>query len=135
MKRIFFSLAFAVIFVMSPVLTVNAGEIGGNWINQQRTTKILMTTCANYLCGIITWTKQGGADENNPKSKLRSRDLKGVEIMPKMTPFDEGVWKGKYYEHTNGKTYNATVVLDHSTQFTVKNCIGFTCNMFIWNKY
>ncbi len=92
----------------------NGGFVEGFWLNETGEYVIQIYQQDAFYNGRIVWIRdsldmfsQPLRDVRNKSPQLRSRLVKGMEVM-RSFEYDKGMWKrGKVYNYKNGNDYNA----------------------------
>ena len=112
-----------------------AAPISGKWMTAEKDSIIEIAPCGTNMCGKISkfMTPIQGPpfDRNNPDAKLKNRPLLGLPILLALK--DGGKqWEGNIYDPKKGKTYKSKVYMNPNGTMTVKGCIAFFCQGFVW---
>lgn len=125
--------ATATMLTAAPAMA--AAPISGKWMTAEKDSIIEISQCGKNMCGRINKMMvpvQGPPfDRNNPDKTLRNRPLLGLPILLALA--DAGKqWEGKIYDPKSGKTYKSKAYLNANGTLTVKGCIAFFCQSFVW---
>lgn len=112
----------------------------GKWKTETRNGIVEITRCGSSLCGKLL-TSDGIAanpalkDANNKNEALRSRPLKGVQLLGGFT-FKDGVWNGgTIYNAEDGKTYDARITPVDANTLKLRGCIFVPlCKNQTWTR-
>lgn len=117
-----------------------ASPIDGVWRTEASDGTVQIYDCGGgAVCGKVMTSDRikadpNVADEKNHNEALRSRPLKGLEIM---TGFTGGPpeWKdGKIYNPEDGGTYRGSIRMTDPTTLKLKGCWAFICKTQTWKK-
>ena len=115
-------------FLVAGMSTTYAqSEIEGYWLAGEGETIVAFEATADGTYqGKIAWIKklankkgQSPKDKNNPDKSLRSRDILGLPMVERLD-YEDGEWTGKLYSPKNGRTVNATFMLEGEDKLIVK---------------
>ena len=138
MKKILISIAFALI----PVMGCFAQDVIGKWKLEDGSAIVEVYKQGDAFNGKIVWLNEpngpdGGPakDRNNPDSKLRSRQLIGLNMLDGLKKTGSEYTGGKIYDPGNGKTYNCSMKVDGNVlkvrgSLDKKGLIGRTMDWF-----
>lgn len=125
------SLAFATSAYAAPQ------SVAGKWLVEDKGGIVQIGQCGATVCGtlvqILTPGKQNATDANNPNKSLRSRPLKGVNLLYGFTP-NGNDWKGNIYDPRRGKIFKSFVKLNANGTLSVKGCWGPICQTQTWTR-
>ncbi|MEK6638370.1 MAG: DUF2147 domain-containing protein [Pseudomonadota bacterium] len=126
-------LSAATLFATTPAMA--AAPIGGKWVTAEKDSIIEIAPCGTNMCGkiskFLTPVQGPPFDRNNPDAKLKNRPLLGLPILLALK--DGGKqWEGNIYDPKKGKTYKSKVYMNPNGTMTVKGCIAFFCQAFVW---
>ncbi len=106
-----------------------AGEgVTGRWKTQTRNAIVEIQRCGPSICGRILSsdalrTNPDLRDARNSNVQLRTRPLKGLQILGGFTA-DGANWSGgKIYNAEDGKTYSADITLAGPDQLKLRGCV------------
>jgi uncharacterized protein (DUF2147 family) len=138
--------AFIVLLVMSFAANAfgeDSAAILGTWYNEEKTSGIEISRCADTYCGRIVWLKkpldaQGKekVDSKNPDESLRDRKLMGLQILSGFRYAGEEAWEaGKIYDPKNGKTYSCKMRLE-GENLKIRGFIGISLfgRTTVWSR-
>jgi uncharacterized protein (DUF2147 family) len=125
--------ATATLLTAAPAMA--AAPISGKWVTAEKDSIIEISPCGKNMCGkiakFLTPVQGPPFDRNNPDKALKNRPLLGLPILLALA--DGGKqWEGKIYDPKSGKTYKSKVYLNANGTLTVKGCIAFFCQSFVW---
>ena len=138
MRRIILSMAF----MLMPLAAAFAQDVIGKWKLEDGTAIVEVYKQGDVYNGKIVWlqnpTEADGTpakDSNNPDSKLRSRQLIGLNMLDGLKKTGSEYTGGKIYDPGNGKTYNCSMkvegdVLKVRGSLDKKGLIGRTMDWF-----
>lgn len=141
--RVMASIPAALVFILSLSASgvsiaqaAPAGKIDGVWQTQSGDTRVRIGPCGGAWCGVIVWTRDGGADVKNPAPALRSRSLNGLTMITGMKPDAAGSYAGKLYNYRDGKTYTGKMQPISPTELQLKGCVlgGLICSGQTWTR-
>lgn len=128
-----FCTVFCSIFLISYSTDTGADQILGTWWNHEKDAHIEIYKCDEKYCGKIIWLKnptEDGApkkDKHNPDESLRSRPLKGLDILSGFEYSGDDKWEeGEIYNPRDGKTYSCYLDLLEENRLKVRGFIGFS---------
>lgn len=130
------------IMLMALAIAAAAGPdaVVGKWKTETRNGIVEITRCGTSLCGKLLTSdgiaaNPGLRDVENKDAALRSRPLKGLQILGGFH-FDKGAWKGgTIYKADNGKTYDATITTVDANTLKLKGCImAPLCSSQTWTR-
>ncbi|RSV43487.1 DUF2147 domain-containing protein [Sphingomonas sp. ABOLE] len=111
------------------VAAPQAGEgVEGRWKTQTRNAIVEIQRCGASICGRLLTsdalrTNPDLRDTRNSNAQLRTRPLKGMQILSGFTA-DGGNWSGgKIYNAEDGKTYTADITLAGADQLKLRGCV------------
>jgi uncharacterized protein (DUF2147 family) len=121
------------VFMAAPAL---AGDPTGDWLVEGGDARIRVAICGNSLWGVIGWEKSPGQDTENPDPAKRTRPTLGIPILINMKPAGADKWEGEIYNAQNGKTYQASVILESDKALKVRGCVlgGLFCGGETWSR-
>ncbi|UAK24509.1 DUF2147 domain-containing protein [Sphingomonas nostoxanthinifaciens] len=112
----------------------------GRWMTETRHGVVEIARCGSSVCGRLVDSdgiraNPGLLDVNNRDPKLRSRPIKGVEILTGFTLRD-GQWTGgSVYNGEDGATYQATLIPLDPDHLKVRGCIIWPlCKTQTWTR-
>ncbi len=99
-------------------------DIVGRWISAQRNVTVQIYKDSSAFRGKIVWFDDSDdkrrpmvnrTDKNNPIKSLRNRKIIGLDVLTGLNfNIKCNCWqKGKIYDVTTGKTWNASITLDN----------------------
>ncbi|WP_404337192.1 DUF2147 domain-containing protein [Sphingomonas sp. MMS12-HWE2-04] len=119
----------------------NANDaVAGRWKTETRNGVIEIQRCGASICGrLITSdglrTNPDTRDVNNADAKLRTRQLRGLQILYGFKAVAKGWSGGKIYNAEDGKTYNAEITLAGPDQLKLKGCVFWPlCKTQTWTR-
>ena len=98
--------------------------------------EMTVAPCGNARCGTITRIikrKPGEPmnDAHNDNPSLRSRPIKGIDILQNLR-WDDGAWRGQVYNPEDGNTYRTEVRKRANGSLEVKGCVAIICKTRIF---
>lgn len=112
-------------------------SVAGKWLVEDKGGIVQIGQCGATVCGtlvqILTPGKQNATDANNPNKALRSRPLKGVNLLYGFTA-NGSDWKGNIYDPRRGKTFKSYIKLNANGTLSVKGCWGPICQTQTWTR-
>jgi uncharacterized protein (DUF2147 family) len=126
-------LGASAVLAATPVMA--AAPISGKWMTTEKDSIIEIAPCGPNMCGrinkFLTPVQGPPFDRNNPNVEMRSRPLLGLPILLALK--DGGKqWEGNIYDPKKGKTYKSKVFMNPNGSMTVKGCVAFFCQSFVW---
>lgn len=126
-------LSAAALLATTPAMA--AAPISGKWMTAEKDSIIEIAPCGANMCGkiskFLTPVQGPPFDRNNPNAAMRNRPLLGLPILLALK--DGGKqWEGNIYDPKKGKTYKSKVYMNPNGTMTVKGCIAFFCQGFVW---
>ena len=116
----------------------------GTWLNADRKGKISLRECENdTLCGSIVWLKdaldergQPWTDRLNPDSKLRARQVVGMNVLINAKKIGANTWQGYIYDPEVGKIYYLKHLKLGQDKVEIKGCLksGWPCRTKYWTR-
>ena len=105
--------------VMIASLSTYAQDVVGKWKLEDGTAIVEVYKQGDVFNGKIVWlekpTEDDGSpakDDNNPDSKLRSRELIGLNMLSGLKKDGNEYSGGSIYDPGNGKTYNCSMKVE-----------------------
>ena len=129
MQRATVALTALTMLVASPL---RAEPLSGLWKLKDSKVELRFQPCGGATCGVIETSAriQADADARDDKNKderLRSRKLKGVNMLEDLKS-QGGSWKGRVYLPSSGSTYGVTVKSVDANTLSVTGCAApFLC--------
>lgn len=114
---------------MTPVLAQsNPDDILGEWVSENKDSKIDIYRLDDQYFGKITWGTGGDTlDTKNPNPAFHSRPLVGLVILKNFTFEPPNVWKnGTIYDPRDGNTYDCKMTLRTSETLSIRGYVGFS---------
>jgi uncharacterized protein (DUF2147 family) len=131
MYKILFTIFFFVSFNPAGSQIIVADKIVGEWINEEKDTRIEIYKNGEEYFGRLLWSedlfeadgKTSRKDVRNSNEKLRTRNLLHVNLLNNFV-FSEDLWDdGKMYDPKSGKTYNCLIKL-RKEKLEVRSYVG-----------
>lgn len=131
MYKILFTIFFLASFRPADAQIIVADRIIGEWINEDKDTRIEIYKNGDEYFGKLVWAedlfeadgKTSRKDLRNTDEKLRARSLHNVNLLHNFV-FDEDLWDdGKMYDPKSGKTYSCLIRL-RKEQMEVRSYVG-----------
>ena len=126
-KTSLFSIAMLLFFVSGFTQTgksVSDKIIGVYW-SPKKDAKIEMYKKGNRYFGRTIWALNPRKDTQNPDSKLRNRELLGLDLLTNFS-YDDGLFTdGQVYDPENGKTYSCKISIS-GLNLKVRGYIGIS---------
>lgn len=121
------------VLVAQPAMA--AAPISGKWLTTEKDSIIEIAPCGTNMCGTIKKmmvpVEGPPFDRNNPNVAMRNRPLLGLPILLALK--DGGKqWEGNIYDPKKGKTYKSKAYMNANGTLTVKGCVAFFCQSFVW---
>ena len=115
MKRFLIS----ALLMLAPLAAAFAQDVVGKWKLEDGTAIVEVYIAGDSYNGKIVWllhpTEDDGTpavDKNNPDSKLRSRQLIGLNMLSDLKKTGTEYSGGSIYDPGNGKTYNCSMKVE-----------------------
>jgi len=115
--------------------------ITGRWKTETRGGVVEIQRCGSSICGRIVSsdalrTNPALADGRNANAALRSRPLRGLQILSGFTGGSDGVWSnGTIYNAEDGKTYSARITPAGPNQLKLRGCVFVPfCKTQTWTR-
>jgi uncharacterized protein (DUF2147 family) len=111
----------------------------GRWKTQTRGGVVEIQRCGASICGRILTsdalrTNPDLRDARNGDARLRTRPLRGLQILSGFKQSGSGWTGGKIYNAEDGKTYSAEVRVA-GDQLKLKGCVVWPlCNTQTWTR-
>lgn len=131
MYKILFAIFFCLGISISEAQIVAADRILGEWINEEKDTRIEIYKNGEEYFGRLIWSEDlfeadgrtSRKDIRNNNEKLRGRNLLHVNLLNNFV-FSEDLWDdGKMYDTRSGKTYNCLIRLRNG-KMEVRSYVG-----------
>lgn len=131
MYKILFTIFFFVSFSPAGSQIIVADKIVGEWINEEKDTRIEIYKNGEEYFGRLLWSedlfeadgKTSRKDLRNTDEKLRGRNLLHVNLLNNFV-FSEDLWDdGRMYDPKSGKTYNCLIKL-RKDKLEVRSYVG-----------
>jgi uncharacterized protein (DUF2147 family) len=114
----------------------------GTWLTDEGKATVRVTDCGGALCATIVSLKEPNdpksgrpkTDTNNVDAGKRNRPILGLQILTGLRPAGGNKWSGQIYNPEDGKTYDATVVLESANVLKVQGCVLFICETRTWTR-
>jgi uncharacterized protein (DUF2147 family) len=114
----------------------------GTWLTEEGKATVRVADCGGALCATIVSLKEpndpksGGpkTDSNNVDASKRNQPIVGLQILMALQPQGANQWAGQVYNPEDGKTYDATVVLENANVLKVQACVLFLCETYTWTR-
>jgi uncharacterized protein (DUF2147 family) len=114
----------------------------GTWLTDEGKATVRVTDCGGALCASIVSLKEPNdpqtgrpkTDGNNVDASKRNRPIVGLQILMGLRPQGASKWSGQVYNPEDGKTYDATVVLEGANVLKVQGCVLFICETHTWKR-
>jgi uncharacterized protein (DUF2147 family) len=135
-------LSLALVLVFSAGAALAADPVQGEWLVQDGKSKVTIGPCkaaAEKVCGAISWLKDPAdaakTDTKNPDPALRSKPIKGLQILWDFKQAGPGRWTGgKIYDPHDGKTYKSKLAVSASGALKVDGCVLMICQAQTWTR-
>jgi len=130
----------AAIVASSPASAAGLDSVVGKWRTEVKHGVIELTRCGASLCGRIVDSDNIRRDPelrdlNNKNTALRSRKLKGLQVLGGFKA-GSGQWSGgTIYNPEDGGTYKATITPAGADTLKLKGCIVWPlCKTQTWTR-
>ena len=107
------------IFMLAPIAAVFAQNVVGKWKLEDGSAIVEVYQEGDVFNGKIVWLKNPteadgspAVDNNNPDTKLRSRQLIGLNMLSDLKKNGSEYSGGSIYDPGNGKTYNCSMKVE-----------------------
>ena len=134
-RAIWIALAFAIAGTSAAYAA--AEDAIGAWRDTETGAILSIYSCTGGICvKIVTPSKDGQKDTNNPDPALKGRSLAGIEIMTGGVKDGADRWKGNLYNSEDGKTYSGWLTVQNKDQVKLEGCVllGIICKSRIWKR-
>lgn len=117
-----------------------AADVTGSWATPTKNGIVEINKCGNSVCGRLVSSDGIKADPalkdvNNSNASLRSRPLKGLQILQGFSGGPAEWTGGEIYNADDGKTYSATLTLDGDNTLKVRGCVIVPfCKTQTWTR-
>ena len=131
MYKILFTIFLFLSYHTADAQIVAADKIVGEWINEEKDTRIEIYRNGEEYFGRLMWAEDlfeadgrtSRKDSRNNNEKLRSRNLLHINLLNNFV-FSEDLWdNGKMYDPRSGKTYNCLIRLRNG-KMEVRSYVG-----------
>ncbi len=115
-------------------LQAQSKELAGTWYTEEKKAKVDVYSCGGKFCGKIIWMDEPNEpdgtpklDNENPEEELRDQTILGLQILSKLQPESDQVWKdGEIYDPESGNTYSCYVELVNENKLKLRGYLGFS---------
>ena len=136
------ALLLASAFVSASAVSSLAADPAGTWLTEEAKATVRVSDCGGALCATIIALKEPNdprtgrpkTDVHNVDESKRNRPIVGVQILIGLRPQGANKWAGQVYNPEDGKTYDASVVLEDSNHLKVQGCVLFICKGNTWTR-
>ncbi|MDR9486839.1 DUF2147 domain-containing protein [Salibacter sp.] len=124
----------AVLFSTS-IIAQSADAVLGKWETKNGKSHVEIYKKDGEYYGEIVWLKEPlneegkpKVDKNNPEEDMRSRPLKGLELLRKFEyDADDEMWEdGEIYDPESGDTYSCEMSLEGDDKLKVRGYLGIS---------
>jgi uncharacterized protein (DUF2147 family) len=127
MKSIF-AVALAPALLANAPAPQDAGGAVGRWRTQTHNAIVEIRRCGASICGRVLTsdvlrTNPTLQDSKNRDTALRTRQLRGLQILSGFKQDGNGWYGGKIYNAEDGKTYNADITLTNANTLNLRGCV------------
>jgi uncharacterized protein (DUF2147 family) len=134
--------ALAIALLSVSTLAGFAIDPTGTWLTEEGKATVHVTDCGDALCATIVSLREPNdpqtgrpkTDRYNIDASKRNRPIVGVQILMALRPQGANKWSGQVYNPEDGKTYDATVVLENANILKVQGCVLFICQTHAWTR-
>ena len=128
MKIAFAALALSPLLLAAAPAPQDAGAAVGRWKTETHNAIVEIRRCGTSICGWILIsdalrTNPELTDTKNRDAALRTRRLRGLQILSGFKQDGNGWYNGKIYNAEDGKTYTADVTLANPNQLNLRGCV------------
>jgi len=114
----------------------------GTWLTDEGKATVRVTNCGDALCASIVALREPNdpqtgtpkTDNRNIDAGKRTRPIIGLQILMGLRPQGANKWTGQIYNPEDGKTYDATVILENANILKVQGCVLFVCQTRTWKR-
>jgi uncharacterized protein (DUF2147 family) len=114
----------------------------GTWLTDEGKATVRVTDCGGALCASIVSLREPNdpqtgrpkTDTHNVDASKHNRPIVGLQILMGLRPQGANKWAGQVYNPEDGKTYDATVVLEGANVLKVQGCVLFICETHTWTR-
>jgi uncharacterized protein (DUF2147 family) len=132
----------AIVLVGASTIASYAVDPTGTWLTDEGKATVRVSDCGGALCASIVSLKEPNdpqtgrpkTDANNVDASKRNRPIVGVQILMGLRSQGANKWSGQVYNPEDGKTYDATVVLEGANVLKVQGCVLFLCQTNTWTR-
>jgi uncharacterized protein (DUF2147 family) len=132
----------AIVLVGASTIASYAVDPTGTWLTDESKAMVRVSDCGGALCASIVSLKEPNdpqtgrpkTDANNVDASKRNRPIVGVQILMGLRPQGANKWSGQVYNPEDGKTYDATVVMEGANVLKVQGCVLFLCETKTWTR-
>ncbi|PXA80528.1 DUF2147 domain-containing protein [Caulobacter sp. D4A] len=117
-----------------------AADITGLWLTETNGGQVEVSRCGNSLCGKLVTsdhikTDPSKKDVKNKDASLRTRPLKGMQMLWGFSGGPEKWTGGKVYNADDGGTYSGTITMTSPDKLKLKGCIvAPLCKTQTWTR-
>ncbi len=117
-----------------------AADITGLWLTETNGGQVEVSRCGNSLCGKLVTsdhikTDPSKKDVKNKDASLRTRPLKGMQMLWGFSGGPEKWTGGKVYNADDGGTYSGTITMTSPDKLKLKGCIvAPLCKTQVWTR-
>lgn len=101
----------------------DGAEVLGVWASKGSIFSI--TLDGEELHGEVIAMRKPRADRKNPDPLLRQRPVIGLQVLSDYR-YRRGLWRGKLYDPTSGRTFSSYLKLDSDGNLRVRGYVGFS---------
>lgn len=121
---------------LAPSMALAQTSIEGVWRSRQ-SSEVTISACGASFCGVLTKVVTAGGlsnDTRNENPALRSRQLKGLEIL-NMKPTSRATkFEGQVYNPEDGKTYSGNIEVKSADTMVLNGCVMIFCKGEEWTR-
>ncbi|MEP9404124.1 DUF2147 domain-containing protein [Sphingomonas sp. VNH70] len=127
-----------VLIALAAAAILPADTVVGRWQTESRHGIVEITRCGASICGTLISSDgiRGNPqlrDEKNKKPELRTRELRGLQILQGFHWSSDSWSGGSIYNAEDGGTYGATVTMVDRDHLKLKGCIVWPlCKTQTW---
>ncbi|MFG1464655.1 DUF2147 domain-containing protein [Xanthobacter sp. DSM 24535] len=140
MKTLLLAAALSIAALPIAALPARAADVTGTWATPTKNGLVEITRCGSSVCGRLVSSDgikadPGLKDVNNSNAALRTRPLKGLQILQGFAGGPAEWTGGEIYNADDGKTYSATLRLDGDNTLNVRGCVIVPfCKTQTWTR-
>ncbi len=131
--KIIIALTIGILFPYLTSFAQNAGAVMGIWESEHGSGRIQIYKSGDTYEGKLVWLKEENdssgkplVDINNPSESLRTRPVKGLEVLSGFR-YNDGEWDGgTVYDPKSGKRYSCKLSMSGDGQLEIRAFMGIS---------